>query len=114
MMTGIQLISILFCFLMLYVTFLHVKKRQLHTIEGLLFGLVWVVAIIITILPKTVSYVLETFRIYRLLDLATIGGFMLLIGLSFSNYLTIKELKKKVETLTRELALSKHSKEKRS
>lgn len=111
-MTGIQLISILFCLLMMYVTFLHVKKKQLTVPEGFGFGAVWITAVIVTVLPSTVSFVLETFRIYRLLDLVTIAGFMLIIGISFSNYLTIKDLKKKVETLTREIALSKHTKDK--
>lgn len=106
MITGVQFVSIAFSLLMLYVTFLHFKKKELNISEAGFFFLVWSVAIVITIIPKSADFILSTFRIYRLLDLVTILGFMLVTVISFKNYLEIKDLKKKIEKITRTLALS--------
>ena len=105
MITGIQIVVIIFSFFMFYVTFLHFKKRELSLGEALFFSLLWLGAIFLTVFPKSVDFILKTFRIYRLLDLATIVGFAVLVGLSFKNYLEIKDLKKKLEKIVREKAL---------
>ncbi|MCL4460019.1 MAG: DUF2304 domain-containing protein [Chloroflexi bacterium] len=107
MITGIQIVAVVFSFLMLYITFLHFKRRELTTRETLFFGLLWVGAIFLTIFPKSVDFLLKTFRILRLMDLATIVGFMVLIALSFHNFLTIRKLEEKIEKLVRYNALNK-------
>lgn len=105
MITGIQIVAIIFSLLMIYLTFLNLKKKELALGEALFFFLIWVGAILLTVFPKSVDFILTTFHIYRLLDLATIVGFMIIMALVFKNYLETKELKKKIEKIVREKAL---------
>ncbi len=99
--TGIQIVAIIFSLLMVYVTFLHLKKGELALGESAFFFLIWLGAIFLTVFPTSTDFILRTFRIYRLLDLGMIVGFMILIGLVFKDYLEIKNLKKKLEKLIR-------------
>lgn len=62
------------------------------------------------ILPGSADFILRTFRIYRLLDLVTIFGFMFLVGISFKNYLELKNLRKKIEKIVRHYTLSSSKK----
>jgi hypothetical protein len=105
MITGIQIVAVIFSLAMTYVTFLHFKKRELAYFEALFFFLIWLGAILLTVFPKSIDFILTTFHIYRLLDLATIVGFMFLIGLAYKNYLEIKDLKRKIEKLVRDRSL---------
>ena len=105
MTSGIQFIAIVFSILMLYITYLHFKKRELSLVEGIVFSIIWTVAIILMIIPASASFILKTFHIYRLLDLATIIGFILLVALSFKNYLELKNLRKKIEKIVRSYSL---------
>ena len=105
MITGIQIVAIVFSLLMLYVTFINFKKDELSLPEALFFSLIWIGAIVLTTFPASADFILKTFHIYRLLDLATIVGFMILVGLIFKNYLEIKNLKAKIEKIVREKAL---------
>jgi hypothetical protein len=84
---------------------LHFKKKELSGGEAVFFFSIWLGAILLTVFPKSVDFILTTFHIYRLLDLATIVGFMILVGLTYKNYLEIKDLKTKIEKLAREKSL---------
>ena len=105
MISGIQFIAITFSLLLLYVTHIHFKKGILSLFEELLFSAIWILAIIFTVLPQTANFILSAFHVYRLLDLATIVGFMFLVGISYKNYLEIKTLRKKIEKIVREYSL---------
>lgn len=105
MMFGIQFIVIIFALLMIYITFLHFKKRELSIVESLFFGMIWVGALVFMLIPQTTNFILQTFKIYRLLDLATVVGFMALVIISYSNFFEIRRLKKKIEQIVRQQAL---------
>ena len=105
MITGIQIIAILFSLFLLYVTFIHFKKKELYLLEALFFSFIWIGAIFITIFPSSLDFLLSRFKILRLLDLATIIGFMLLIGIAFRNYQRIRELERKIEEIIRNEAI---------
>lgn len=106
MIIGIQFIAIFFSLFLFYVTFIHFKKGQLSLVETIFFSLIWLGAIFVTLSPASLDFILSRFNILRLLDFATILGFMLLIGIAFRNYLRIRELEKKIEKLVRKEAIS--------
>ena len=105
MINGIQIAAVIFSLIMIYITFLHSKKKELSLAETLFFFIIWIGAIILTIFPNSANFIMRTFKIYRLLDLATIVGFMILAGLIFKDYLEIKKLKNKVERIIRQKSL---------
>jgi len=110
MITGIQIIALFFCLLMIYQTFLHVKKGEINGLEGYLFFALWIAAGFLTIFPASADFILKTFQINRLLDLATVIGFMVLIGVSYENLVEISRLKKKIEKMVREKAIGRDEK----
>jgi hypothetical protein len=105
MIFGVQFIAIVFSLLMLYITYLHFKKGELSLIEEIIFSIIWIVAIVLMIFPESANFILKTFHIYRLLDLATIIGFIFLVAISFKNYLELKNLRKKIEKIVRNYSL---------
>lgn len=113
MIIGVQLIAILFSLFLFYVTFIHFKKGQLSTLEALFFSTIWLGSIFVTLFPKSLNFVLNTFNILRLLDLATIAGFMLLIGIAFRNYIRIRDLERRIEKIVRNEALGNAKKTKK-
>ncbi len=110
MIYGLQFIAIIFSLIMLYVSYLHFKKNTLSLVEWIFFSLVWIVAIILMVLPSSADYLLKTFKIFRLLDLATIFGFIFLVAISFSNFLELKKLRQKIEKVVRQLSLPRKHK----
>lgn len=104
---GIQMISLLFSILMIYISFLHYKRREMKKSEFFFWLMIWTGGLFLTLWPKSTDFILKTFKINRLLDLATIVGFMLLVAIGFFNYLRIRILEKKIEQLVRKEALKK-------
>ncbi|KKR34292.1 MAG: hypothetical protein UT63_C0003G0008 [Candidatus Gottesmanbacteria bacterium GW2011_GWC2_39_8] len=105
MITGIQIVALLFSVLMLYVTYLHLKRKEIDGKEAIFFFTVWTVSSILTVFPTTANFILNTFHIIRLLDLATIVGFMILVAISYSNFVEIRKMRNRIEKLVRKRAI---------
>jgi len=105
MIIGLQIIAILFCFIMIYFAVLHYKRGELNGLEIGSWFVMWAVVITITIFPVLLQEFAKTFLVTRVFDLMVIGGFILVISLVGSAYIRTKRLEKKLEDLVRREAL---------
>lgn len=106
-MIPLQIISIIFGLYMFYWSFLSYKKRLFYINELYFWISVWTLFIVVTVLPDTVKFVLQTFQISRTMDLLMILAFMVLWFISFRNYTENQQLKKKLFEMIREEAKKK-------
>ena len=108
MLLGIQIAGILFGLFMLYITFLHGKRKEFNSKEGIFWIIAWIIFILLVIFPNAFDIIARgVLNISRTLDFLIILGFMFLIGISFHNYIMVKKNQNKLEKIVRKLALKK-------
>lgn len=105
MITGFQLVAIVFALIMVYLAYLNYRRKEIEKIEFLTWWTIWVGATIIIIFPQLLRGFASTFLITRVFDFMVIGGFILVITLSYRAYVKSKALEKKIEKLVRSQAL---------
>lgn len=110
MLIGIQIISLVFALFMMYWVFLHFKKRDINFTENVIWQIIWAGFIFLTLFPRSLDFIISSFQIVRVMDLAMILGFMILTVLGFSNYIRQKQIEKKIEKIIREIALKNNVK----
>ena len=110
MILGIQIFGLVFALFMLYLTFLHFKRKEFTVNEAILWMVLMVIFIIITIVPGVVDPLVKTLNISRTMDFYIIAVFIFLI---FSNYYTYGQMRKnqkKIEQIVREVAIKRAKK----
>lgn len=112
MILGLQLIGIIFSFLMIYLALLNFKRNEIEGSEFVSWVFIWTVTIIITIFPNLLRSFAQNFFITRLFDMMVVGGFVLVIFMTAKMYVRTKRMEKKLENLVRKNALKdvKHKK----
>lgn len=105
MLLGIQILGVLFALFMLYLTFLHQKRKDFNSKEYALWTILWVGAIIATLFPNLLEPFTRTLQLTRNMDLIIIFGFIFLIGVTFTNYIVLRKTQKKVDNIVRRMAL---------
>jgi len=96
---GIQIIALSFAGFMLYVAFLHYKKKNISKFELAFWTLIWLTFVFFALFPRTLDPILSELFIARAMDLLMIGAFMILAYLGFSNHVGIKNLQKQIRHL---------------
>ena len=111
---GIQIIGILFAFLMIYVSFLNYKRKQ-FTIKELLFWIVfYMLLLIVTISPNILDpFVKNVLNLSRPLDFFIIAGFLFLTGAIFYTYTIVRRIQSKLEDLIRKIAIDNNTRKKK-
>ncbi|MCB9362518.1 DUF2304 domain-containing protein [Candidatus Woesearchaeota archaeon] len=110
MILGIQLLGLLFAFMMLYLTYLYYKREQ-YELRGLIvWSLIWIGFGILVMFPASVYGVMEVLNIQRTVDFFVIGGFLVFSTILFYLYIITKETQRKVESLVRQIAIEKKKK----
>lgn len=106
MITGIQILGLLFGLFMLYLSFLYYKRKELRGMEWAFWSLLWLVFIGLAMLPNSLNFIVkDVLKMQRPLDFLIILGFMFLIGTSFYNYHVARKTQEKVEEIVRKIAL---------
>lgn len=104
-MFGIQILSVTFILIMLYVVRIHVKKGELPRIEGTAWTIGLILLGIVVSVKGSADFVRNLFAVTRLLDvlviIALMGTFILLI----ENRIQINKLRTKLEKLVRDRAM---------
>ncbi|OGY79306.1 MAG: hypothetical protein A3B74_00455 [Candidatus Kerfeldbacteria bacterium RIFCSPHIGHO2_02_FULL_42_14] len=108
-MTSIQIIASIFGLIMVYLSFLHYKRHEFNRYQFVIWEILWFGFIIVTILPDRFNVITERLGIARAFDLFAIGAFVMVLSLSFHNYLLITRLEKRLENKVRQKALSELS-----
>ena len=104
-MIGVQILAILFVLWMTYFSFLHFRRKEFSLWEFAFWQVIWLGLAVIVLFPSTVNIVLEKLHIARAFDLLTIGGFIILFGATFRNYVIIRRADRRLESLVRQLTL---------
>jgi hypothetical protein len=102
---GVQLILIGFALFMVYVLFLHWKKKN---VSNKMFGVwcfIWLVFIYFSIFPTTLAPLLKELFIVRVMDIGMIGAFMILTYVTIENNIKIKKTEEIIEKLVRIISL---------
>jgi hypothetical protein len=107
MVLGIQIMGILFGAALLYFTFLGYKKKELRKGEFLFWGAAWIVFIYLVLFPNVLDFFVESLNLVRTLDFFTIVGFMVLIALTFYNYIINMKNRSKLERAVRAIAMDR-------
>lgn len=105
MMTGIQIIAALFGLFMAYLTFTNFKRKNFNNYQLVIWEILWGGFILVTLLPDRFNLVIDRLGISRAFDLFSIIAFVIILFLTFHNYLLITKIEKKLETKVREQAL---------
>ncbi len=104
-MMGIQILSVTFILIMLYVVRIHVKKGELPKGEAIIWSIGLVILGIVVSVKQTADFVRNLFAVTRLLDvlviIALMGTFIILI----ENRIQITKLRSKLDKLVRDRAM---------
>lgn len=112
MITGVQIIAILFAIFMTYLAFINYKKRVITIFEWYLWLFLWIFFSSMTLFPKFLSFLIKPFKVARIMDLLMISAFIILAYLGFSNYIKVRGLEKKIEELVRRIVKNQVQKQK--
>ena len=108
-MLGIQLLSVVFILIMLYVVRIHYKKNELPKVEALAWSIGLIVLGVVVSIQESADFVRNLFAVTRLLDvlviIALMGTFILLI----ENRIQISKLRSKLERIVRDKAIKEVS-----
>lgn len=109
---GVQLILLFFGFFMIYVLFLYWKKKDIGNVIFLSWLLIWLSFIFFSLFPKVLEPLIRELFIIRVMDLGMIIAFMVLTYLSIENNIKIRNYKKMLEQLVRQIAVKDENKKK--
>lgn len=105
MIVGLQIIALIFSLIMIYFAYLHYRRGEMNGIEILFWIMAWTGAIVIAVFPEIFRAFSATIAISRAFDLAMIGGFILVIPITYLSYIRTKRLEKKFEEFIRNESL---------
>lgn len=114
MILGLQAIALIFSLIMIYFAYLHYKRGEINGLEISLWIIGWIVAIFMAIFPEFFRTFSATIAISRAFDLAMVGGFILIIPMTYLSYIRTKRLEKKIEQLVRNESLKDTKSDKKS
>lgn len=104
-MQGIQILSVTFIFIMLYVVRIHYKKGELPKIEAIFWAIILLFIGIIVIVEQSANFIRTFFSVTRLTDVIVIFSLMGVFILLIENRIQINKLRIKLEKLVRERAM---------
>tara|TARA_B110000483_G_C17977195_1_gene458270 strand:+ start:78 stop:428 length:351 start_codon:yes stop_codon:yes gene_type:complete len=103
--TIISIITIFFSLIMIYITKINYKKEILTKFDYLIWNIVWFVLIIASVRPETVdNYFIENYQIDIFYNLSVVSIIALAV-LYYINFIKIKIMEKKMNTIIRSEAL---------
>lgn len=105
---GIQIFGVLFGLFMIYLTFIHRKRKEFTVKEGAAWILLWISFIFFVIFPKIVDrYVVERFHFVRAFDFFVVMGFLAIFAIVYYMYGIVRINQNQMEELIRKIAIDK-------
>jgi len=104
-MMGIQILSVTFILVMLYVVRIHVKKGELPKVEATAWSLGLIVLGIVVSVRQSADFVRNLFVVSRLLDVLVIIALMGTFFLLIENRIQINKMRTRLERLVRDRAI---------
>lgn len=106
-MLGIQILSVTFILLMLYVVRIHYKKGELVRTEAAFWSISLILLGLIVGFKETADIVRKLFDVTRLMDVLVIIALMISFFLLIENRIQINKLRIKLEKIVRDRAIGK-------
>jgi hypothetical protein len=103
--SAIQIVAAGFALAMMYQAYLNFRRHDLSVPGFGLWVVVWVGLLAVSLLPGFFQNFISVAHVARLLDLVTIIGLLVLTGISYRLYISVRGLEKKIEALVRQIAL---------
>ena len=107
MVLGIQIVGLLFGLGLVYLTFLHYKRREFTLTEWSFWTILAVLFATVAIFPGILDPIVESLSLARTMDLFIIIGFMFLTAAVYYTYTVVRCNQKKLEEIVRKVALEK-------
>jgi len=105
MVYSFEIIGIIFVFIMIYLTYLERKRKLLSKFGFIFWVVIWVIGILLILFHRSANKILDPLNIIRVMDLYMILAFMFLFVLVFYLFVKNRHSERKIEKLTRFLAL---------
>lgn len=105
MVSGIQIIGVLFSLILSYFTFLSYKRNQFTLREMAGWLVIWVGFGIVTLYPNLFQAFSGELGAARAFDTFSVLGFIVTLSISFYTYVNLDRLRKVVEKMVRDAAL---------
>ena len=109
---GVQIIAVLFAIFMIYVAFLHWKRKDINGGEIFFWTLLWLGFIVVTLFPNILQSLTKMLFFTRVMDFLMVIAFMILAFLGFQNHISNRRMERKIEELVRKEATKEISKKK--
>ena len=110
-MSVFQVGAILFALFMMYVTWIHGKKKTIGINETSFWFSTWLFFIFIAAFPHLLNGISWALHFSRVFDLLIVLALMVITVLVFLGYFAQKELRQKLEVSVRSVAIREVSKE---
>jgi len=108
MVLGVQIVGMLFGVFLLYLTFLHRKKKEFTAREYVFWSFIWIVLIGVSLMPTALDFfVKRLLQIDRRLDFFIITGFLFLTAVIFYTYGIVRRNQQKIEDIVRQVAIKR-------
>lgn len=105
---GIQILGILFALFMIYITFLHQRRKEFTVKESIFWFGAWVFFFLLVILPNSLDFFIkDVLDFSRRMDFFIVIGFMFMIGIIFYTYTLVRKNQNRIEKLVRKIATDK-------
>jgi hypothetical protein len=106
-MTGIQLVTIGFALIMLFLTYTAIRRRELRWTEGAIWSAIWCALLFVSLFPALLRGIIVPLHVIRLLDLVTILGLLVMGALLFTLNRALRRLEERLVKVIRSLALER-------
>ena len=109
---GVQIIAVLFAIFMIYVAFLHWKRKDINGGEIFFWIFLWLGFIVVTLFPDILQNLTKKLFFTRVMDFLMVIAFMILAFLGFQNHISNRRMERKIEELIRKEAIKNVEKKK--
>ena len=104
-MLGIQILSVTFILVMLYVVRIHYKKNELPRVEAIVWSSVLIALGVVVTFRSSADLVRGLFKVDRLTDIIVIVSLMFVGVVMIENRIQINKLRAKLDRIVRDRAM---------
>ena len=105
MVVLLQLAGVVIALGMMFLTYLHFRKKEFRFSDLLVWLLVWMGFVLVVVFPESVNFVLESFSIQGALWFITIISIVFLTILVFYLHSSVRVTQKMLNDMVKEVAL---------
>jgi hypothetical protein len=105
MITGIQVLGILFALGIIYLSYLFYRKKDFSAADFAVWAFIGLAVLVPVLFSESLMFLVEPLTFYRLFDLLTAGGFIILFAVVFRMYGIARKNERSIDGIVRALAL---------